>query len=334
MQGIQWKVLFLALGLFAGNNSAHSQFAPAADLPGTTAIWKDSSAFVAWATGCTVQRGYMNIANPSLGYASAGNDTDAIGKAGVNGTVSLGDGGIATLTFDHPIYNGDGFDFAVFENGFMTNDSNLAFLEYAFVEVSSDGQNFFRFHAVSNNEDTVQFAMQGTDCSLVQNLAGKYIFGYGTPFDLDELKNQAGLDVNNITQVRVIDVVGSIDDAYATRDINGNKINDPWPTPFPSCGFDLDAVGVIHAKGLTDVKSISENPLSVFPNPVKADQDVYVNLPAQAKISVSEISGKVLRSFEREGGLQRLSTSGLAAGVYFISVETSQSRYISKLVIE
>jgi len=50
--------------------------------------------------------------------------------------VSLGDSGVADVTFAGAIYNGPGADFAVFENGFLnaTNDS-LAFLELAFVEV-------------------------------------------------------------------------------------------------------------------------------------------------------------------------------------------------------
>jgi hypothetical protein len=47
--------------------------------------------------------------------------------------------------------------------------------------------------------------------------------------------------------VRIIDVVGSIDPAFGTRDSLGNLINEPFPTPFSSSGFDLDAVGVIHA---------------------------------------------------------------------------------------
>ncbi|MFN6048554.1 MAG: T9SS C-terminal target domain-containing protein, partial [Bacteroidota bacterium] len=61
-----------------------------------------------------------------------GTAAGAEGPAASNGVVSLGDGGIATLTFDPPITNGDGFDFAVFENTFLDT-----FLELAFVEVST-----------------------------------------------------------------------------------------------------------------------------------------------------------------------------------------------------
>ena len=43
----------------------------------------------------------------------------------------------------------------------------------------------------------------------------------------------------------MVDVVGSIDPMYGTRDSLGNLINDPWPTPFATGGFDLDAVAVL-----------------------------------------------------------------------------------------
>ncbi|MEZ4549679.1 MAG: hypothetical protein R2874_04140 [Desulfobacterales bacterium] len=51
--------------------------------------------------------------------------------------VVLGRGGSIILTFDPPVENGEGWDFAVFENSF--NDFNL---ELAFVEVSSNGTDF------------------------------------------------------------------------------------------------------------------------------------------------------------------------------------------------
>ena len=55
-----------------------AQFAPAQDKPGTTAMHADSSAFVAWATGCTVERGPMRIDKPENGVASFGNESLAL----------------------------------------------------------------------------------------------------------------------------------------------------------------------------------------------------------------------------------------------------------------
>lgn len=304
-------------------------------MQGTTAIWKDSSAFVAWATGCTVQRGYMNIANPGLGLASLGADTSALGPAGLNGVISLGDSGIATLTFDKPIFNGPGFDFAIFENGFMTTPPNLAFLELAFVEVSSDGVNFFRFPDTTNIQDTTQMAMAGMDCSYLYNFAGKYVNGYGTPFNLDDLANQPGLDVNHITHVRVIDVVGSVDSLYATYDNVGHKVNDPWPTPFASSGFDLDAVGVIHAVGLNDLKSISIDDLSVYPNPVKTGESVTVKLPVEeCYLAITDLNGRVIQQYNVTGESKSLNTEMLTGGMYIVTLTGLNRTTNAKLAVE
>ena len=219
-----------------------AQFAPAAGQPGSTALRADSSCFVNWATQCHVQRGLKQINQPDSGYASIGTDQSAVGPASTNGVVSLGDGGIATLTFNPPIADEKGFDFAVFENTFLDS-----FLELAFVEVSTDSQSWARFPNESLSQTQTQTGAFGfTQPTKVHNLAGKYRHPYGTPFDLQDLAMMSNIRINEIHYVRIVDVVGSIDTPYASRDSKNRIINDPWPTPFASSGFDLDAVGVIH----------------------------------------------------------------------------------------
>lgn len=223
-------------------------YAPAADVIGSTAIPYNASSIAGWATGFQdLVRGPVDISDPSQGYASHGSGTDALGQADAQNdslpVVSLGDGGRITLTFAAPIRNGTGADFAVFENGFDDK-----YLELAFVEVSSDGTHFFRFPSVSLTQTTTQvgpfdLVLDATD---LNNLAGKYRRGFGTPFDLAELAGTSGLDINAVTQVRIVDVVGSIDPLYGTRDSKDNLINDPWRTNFQTGGFDLDAVGVLN----------------------------------------------------------------------------------------
>ena len=230
--------------------SLWAQFAPAQDQPGTTAMHADSSAFVAWATGCVAEPGPMNITNPGAGTAGAGwPASNVIGPPeGTYGVTCLGDGGMATVTFSSPICNRPGPDFAVFENGFENAQTpGYWFLELGFVEVSSDGENFFRFPAYSNTQTVTQLGGMGCiDPSQIHNLASKYGAMYGTPFDLDEVPDDPMLDKDHITHVRIVDVVGCIDPEYATFDCQGHPVNDPWPTSFASGGMDLDAVGVIH----------------------------------------------------------------------------------------
>ena len=313
---------------------AQGPFSPPAGQEGSTAIHKDSELFTSWASGCKVERGYMNIARPHLGYASAGSCIEVVGKAGERGVLSLGDGGHVILTFDPPITNGEGYDFAVFENAF-----DDYFLELGFVEVSSDGENFFRFPAISLTDTTEQIGTFGTlDATYIHNLAGKYRLFYGVPFNLDELKDVEGLDVKKVTHIKIIDVVGSIMDEYATYDSMGNKINDPWPTPFAAGGFDLDAVGVINSYGSTS-KGFE---ISTQPNPVCIDSKAYFRIfaPVEAVVSVSvfNYNGSLIYKDSIEltyNGVhfKSLDAINLQPGVYIVVLEYPGGFTTNKLVV-
>jgi hypothetical protein len=185
--------------------------------------------------------------------------------------------GWITVTFGEPFGNANGYDFAVFENGMVSESTTSAgsvkgelLAELAFVEVSSDGENFVRFPSVSLNEKPGNM-YSTVNPKLVYNLAGKHPNAYnvctGTPFDLQELANLpdvvSGLvDINNISFVRVVDIPGTgdfYDNAVLNTEpntdpnwapyANNHPIFDEWNTslvPYhPSGGFDLEAVGVL-----------------------------------------------------------------------------------------
>jgi len=237
------NILFTSLiGLAYAGTAYAGPFAPAAGQAGSTAIGKDSPAFVQWATGYSDYLPGPNVdatwKTPEKGLGKALGTAEDI--------VVLGDGGRITLSFGGYITNGAGADFAVFENSFMDT-----FLELAFVEVSSDGTHFFRFPNYSFTVSPVGgFGL--IDPTNIDGLAGKYRQGFGTPFDLDALGNTAGLDVNKVQYVRLIDVVGngSTFDSFPAAYGGPHPIYDPYPTT-GSSGFDLDAVGVIHYAAAT-----------------------------------------------------------------------------------
>jgi hypothetical protein len=316
-------------------SAVRAQYAPQVGMSGTTAISASSNLFTGWATNCTIQRGYMDIAQPSLGYASAGDSSLAIGMAD-DYTVSLGDSGVAVLTFASPIYNGDGADFAVFENGFANpQNAEQAFLELAFVEVSSDGANYFRFPVSSLTQDTAQVVDPNDymDCSLINNLAGKYLAKYGTPFDLQELSGIAGLDINNVTHVRIVDVIGSVN-GHSTYDTAGRKINDPYPTPFATGGFDLDAVGVIHSVGgSAGVATIADNiDVHAYPNP--ATDKLMLSLKSEDAVvaTFTDMTGKVLLQQPLRQGVNELSLLQYQSGIYCLLLsDTKGHRWAEKI---
>jgi hypothetical protein len=309
--------IIIALVLLA-NTVAIAQFAPAAGQSGTTAMFKDSSAFVNWVKTCVTSRGLQDISDTSLGNAFAGEDISATGKADETSVVSLGDGGSITCTFQYPIINGLGYDFAVFENSFVDY-----FLELAFVEVSSDGVYFSRFPATSLTPIDVQIgSFDYLDPTKLNNLAGKYRGGFGTPFDLEELASNSNLNVNNITHIRVVDVVGSIQQQYASHDSSNRIINDPWPTPFPTGGFDLDAIGVIHQDNSSGIATLNKNnESSIYPNPAHDFIKVHTANTSSSTFTIYDYAGKdILKGNISQ--YESIDISGLASGVYFIKIKS------------
>jgi hypothetical protein len=309
--------------------SSFAQFPGPVGNPGTTAIYKDSSAFVAWAKQCHVTRGLEDISTPSLGVTTAGDSSMAIGKSD-GSTVSLGDAGYAILTFSAPIMNGAGYDFAVFENAF-----NDTFLELGFVEVSSDGVNFFRFPATSNSPTSPQYDNSAViDASKLDNLGGKYRILYGTPFDLQQLTGNPQLNINAVTHVKIIDVVGSINPLYARYDKNNNIINDPWPTPFPSGGFDLDAVGVINQT--VGIQEMQDDPyFSVYPNPFHTLLNIRCsdfNKEGGCRIKITNTLGELILETQLNSYDLRLNVTDFNLGIYFITLESKNHTITRKLI--
>jgi hypothetical protein len=305
-------------------------FAPAAGQIGSTAIHKDSSVIVNWANGIMVSRGFLNSANPLLGNASFGLDNFGLGIAEADGitVVSLGDGGSATLTFPRPIRNEAGPDFAVFENGFADN-----YMEFAHVEVSSDGINFVRFPSVSETPLLPQLDnFSYGDCRYVHNLAGKYRQGFGTPFDLQDLENAPNLNLSFITHVRLIDVVGSTDPTFGSSDAFGNLINDSYPTEFPAGGFDLDAIAVLHELPLEIAPELAVESLQlhVFPNPTRGE--ITIQSKSGGKISLYNLLGQTL--FEDEiATTLTLDLRTYSASVLLLVVEFDGMSYTERIFV-
>lgn len=227
--------------------------------PGLAAQWSDPNMALGSVTG-------SNVDIVSLGDLSREQISQGVPP------------GQITLSFSEPIRQGRGYDFVVFENGFVSSANwghgsvaGQMFAELAYVDVSSNGQDFVRFPAVSLTTEPVDFLFGTIDVSKVYNLAGKHPNSYGTctgtPFDLQELTHDPKVvsdlvDINDIRYVRIVDIPGSGDfydeavmhidpntrpawDYYA----NNHPIYDTWDTSsvplHPSGGFDLEAIGVL-----------------------------------------------------------------------------------------
>jgi hypothetical protein len=242
-------------------------YAPAAGQTGSTAVSKDAPEFAAWASG------YLDYVVGTDVDSTWRTPEKALGPAVGDSydIVCLGNGGRITLTFDQPISNGQGWDFAVFENSFSDT-----FLELAYVEVSSDGVTFVRFESDSLTAAPVG-GFGAIDPTNIEGLASKYRQGFGTPFDLSDLASKpevlsGAFDLAAVTHIRLVDIIGD----GSNIDTGGNVIYDPYPTA-GSGGFDLDAVGVRY---VLSANSPPAQPVPVYPSDAAVSVPLNVTLRA------------------------------------------------------
>jgi hypothetical protein len=237
--------------VFRGWATAVASYTPA---PGLDAQWTDPNKALGPATG------------DKLDIVSLGDLNDELIS---QGTLP----GEITLSFDEPIREVNGYEFVVFENGFVSGATygtgsveGQMFAELGYVEVSSNGVDFARFPAVSLTPGPT--GPYGTvEISNLYNLAGKHPNAggicTGTPFDLRQIADVpsvvSGLvDLGDIRYVRIVDIPGSgdfYDRASAHVDpwtrpawdlySHNHPIYDAWVT-FGSGGLDLEAVGVLN----------------------------------------------------------------------------------------
>jgi hypothetical protein len=311
MRTVAIIIVFISVNCWA-------QFDPAGGEPGSKSIHKDATSIIGWATNAEIERGFVQINETSLGKSTVGDKASAIGA--MDGlVVSLGDGGEAILTFAEPITNRSGYDFAVFENGFKVGLSY--YLELAHVEVSKDGINYVRFPSETVSDTSYQVDNFGylkpTD---IYNLAGKHQAPYGTLFDLEEV----GLDT--IRYVKLIDVIGTIDSALGSRDSKGKIINDPFPSPFESGGFDLDAVAVVNGE-LLNVQDVASSKIELQSNRVSKNELVRLVGSQQSEIQVFDALGANVYS----GYVNQFSLP--TAGMYFVQITQNAITYTRKVCV-
>jgi hypothetical protein len=307
------KVVLIGFILLV-NLSLRAQYAPKVGEKGTTAIYKDSSIIVAWATG------YKDIVY--------GEDVDeqwktpekALGKAeGTSGDiVCLGRRGEITFTFDRPIVNKKGPDFVTFENALSDT-----FLELGWVEVSKDGTNFIRFPNRSLTEEPVN-AFGDVDPTKINGYCSKYKQAYGTPFDLDSV------DLDTVRYVKLIDIAGD-GNSY---DSDGRVIYDPYKTT-GSAGLDVDAIGIIHAGELKEnIDKISHPNLKIFPNPAN-NYFIVENSKLQIlNLEILNLTGKVIEQYSLRELISKIKTENLRNGIYFVRLNSNNGIVVKKLIIK
>jgi len=199
-----------------------------------------------------------NNANPStVGAAVTGRPVDFDPEVFPFGHIlSLGEGGSIILEFDDVMEDKPGTDFVIFENGFYFGGT---FAELAYVEVATTTNAWARFPVTTFITNALG-AYEVMDVTKVDGVAGKHTMEYGTPFNLEWLKNDTNVlsgavNLDQIAYIRIVDIIGN----GGSVDQFGHPIYDPFGAgPLATDGFDLRGIGVVNLAGVSMIPEAGE----------------------------------------------------------------------------
>ena len=145
---------------------------------------------------------------------------------------------------------------------------------------------------------------------------------------MDDLAGYTNLNTNQITHIRIVDAVGSINPHYGTTDRYGKIINDPYPTDFASGGFDLGGVAILNGWTPSGISENNHLQINVYPNPC-TDFVMIDNQEGKSAILYNAL-GQVIMNFTISNSQEKISMKDLNSGVYYLQVGTSMKKIIKK----
>ena len=203
------------------------------------------------------------VLGPPAGTGESTGSLDVVSlnaKVNSDGGSSGPYGGTITLQFtDNIVFNGPGPDFTIFENAFRIPNTDLYFVEPAVVEVSADGNKFYRFpfDFVPHYNDDGSLNLFNPFC-YASGFAGIHpvysnknlpsplnpTLSGGDQFDLSDLPGAP------LSWIRFIRITSTGDNWLL--DLQGDAVRHSNSSPFfgasgkGNSGFDLDAIAALN----------------------------------------------------------------------------------------
>ncbi len=195
--------------------------------------------------------------------------------------------------------------------------------------MSSDGIHYVSFKSICHLDTSIQIGGFGdySDCRSIHNLAGKYIGNFGTPFDLSELMNEPFINISSIRYIKITDAIGTINQTWACRDSNNAPINDPYPTPFPTSGFDLDALALLKPPAPMSITNQGLHSFQVFPVPF-TDQ-LQIQATSIESIKIVNSLGQLMY-FQHQA--EKINTSNWPQGIYYIQLYFTDGNFMTQKI--
>lgn len=201
-------------------------------------------------------------------------------------------------------------------------NGSCATLDQVTINLSANVDQLLKIKITAANADpnfTVQFFDINNNFSSVVPI----------PFPLSVGSNE--LDINDPAKLVFIQ--------YPATDLDSSQIS--GISLYPGGGvintYTVDYIKIGNTSGVTANKPAAiESSLSYFPNPVKDQLHVNYTYNGSSEITLSDMSGRVVKTVQPEGVENQVSidTKGLQAGIYVLSVVTEEGVVAKKVVIQ
>lgn len=96
----------------------------------------------------------------------------------------------------------------------------------------------------------------------------------------------------------------------------------------------MECIDFIDANSSVGIEESDNNPIRVYPNPVKVGQDISIEgIDGEANVTVIDISGKIIQSISLNKLNKNLIINNLNSGYYILNVTSEKSVYNLKLYV-
>ncbi|HRG59826.1 MAG TPA: T9SS type A sorting domain-containing protein [Bacteroidia bacterium] len=271
-------------------------------------------------TGTNVGYCYNNMAwttgSASGGINGFGGTPSTVGANEGDGTsfIQMGRFGDSTNVYDGPFANADGINWLDDQQFYFNSctDTNSTNVDPILVSNMCDTINLLP-------GDTIQYAMMVLSGELNQDAWATFDMGSFTDYNVTTLYSLGShkylIDINtplNASNNLILTVTATDDGTPAATTVRQYTL--------------------VLEPSVVGLNNKNNNEISVYPNPAKESISI-INLNENSVITITDVSGRVIKQINTMNKTQIIDTTGLNEGVYLINIQSQSQSLYTKVMI-
>lgn len=252
----------------------------------------------------------------SGGFNGFGGTPSTVGANEGDGSsfIQMGRFGDSTNVYDGPFANADGIDWLDDQQFYFSacTDTNSTNVDPILVSNMCDTINLLP-------GDTIQYAMMVLSGELNQDAWATFDMGSFVDYSVTSLYSVG----THKYLININTPINAITDLTLTVTATDNGTPAATTVRQYTLTFEPSVVGL---------NNKNSKEITIYPNPAK-DNFTVNNLTENAIITLSDLSGRVIKQVKAVNSLQVINTSELNEGVYLVQIQSNTQNIITKLMV-